>query len=108
VANVGDSRAVLAKQENGKIIAHPITRDHKPEEEDEKHRIEKAGGEIKKLKSDSGERVYFKGKDSPGLSMTRALGDTMLQSIGISSEPEIYEIDVEEEDQFVLMCSDGV
>ncbi|CAG9330904.1 unnamed protein product [Blepharisma stoltei] len=108
VANVGDSRAVLAKLENGKIIAHPITRDHKPEEADEKHRIERAGGEVKKLKNDWAERVYFKGKDSPGLSMTRALGDTMLQSIGISSEPETYEIDVEEEDQFVLICSDGV
>lgn len=39
VANAGDSRCVLSR--NGKAI--PLSEDHKPENEEERRRIEKAG-----------------------------------------------------------------
>ena len=45
--NIGDSRAVLAS--DGKAIA--VSEDHKPEREDEKQRIEAAGGMVKKYGS---------------------------------------------------------
>lgn len=44
VANVGDSRAVLSQEKGNKIF--PLSKDHKPEEEDEKNRILEAGGQV--------------------------------------------------------------
>lgn len=44
VANVGDSRAVLSSEEGKKI--YPLSHDHKPGEDGETERIQKAGGEI--------------------------------------------------------------
>lgn len=42
VANVGDSRAVMSG-EGGKRV-FPLTRDHKPTDENERSRIVEAGG----------------------------------------------------------------
>lgn len=44
VANVGDSRAVLSQEKGAKIM--PLSKDHKPEQEDEKARILEAGGQV--------------------------------------------------------------
>ena len=44
-ANTGDSRAILGRF-NGKWLAKPLSKDHKPELEDEKMRIEGAGGRV--------------------------------------------------------------
>ena len=44
VANVGDSRAVLSTDGGKRVIA--LSNDHKPGDENEIHRIRKAGGEI--------------------------------------------------------------
>ena len=44
VANLGDSRALLS--ENFSQNLSYITNDHKPEDVDEKIRIEKAGGHV--------------------------------------------------------------
>jgi len=44
IANIGDSRAVISKN-NGKI-KQALTRDHKPSDEVEKTRVVNAGGKI--------------------------------------------------------------
>jgi protein phosphatase 1G len=44
VANAGDSRAVLARREGDKIVAKELSFDHKPDNPEEKARIEKAEG----------------------------------------------------------------
>jgi protein phosphatase PTC2/3 len=44
VANVGDSRAVLSSEEGKKV--YPLSRDHKPSDEQEKRRIIESGGQI--------------------------------------------------------------
>lgn len=49
VANVGDSRAVMSQERGSKII--PLSKDHKPEEEDEKKRILEAGGQVYQFKN---------------------------------------------------------
>lgn len=59
VANAGDSRCVLAR--DGKAVALSI--DHKPENEEEKARIEKAGS------------VITEGRVDGNLNLSRAIGD---------------------------------
>ena len=59
VANAGDSRCVLSRQ--GRAI--PLSADHKPEDEPEKARIERAGGV-----------VTADGRVNGGLNLSRAIG----------------------------------
>lgn len=108
VAHVGDSRVVLAKRINDALVAVPITMDHKPTLPEEKARIEEHGGEVKRMPYDIPYRVFMKDKDYPGLSMSRAIGDLFAHSLGVISEPEVTELDITEEDEFLLLCSDGV
>lgn len=106
--HVGDSRAILGKRVKGKIIAFELTRDHKPTLDDESERIKKMGGEIRRLDDDIPHRVFFKGKHYPGIAMSRTMGDQLAQSIGVVCTPEVKIYDIEDNDEFVLVCSDGV
>ncbi|SCP03403.1 protein phosphatase PPM5, putative [Plasmodium malariae] len=112
VAYVGDSRAVLGKRINGstnKLEAVELTKDHKPNSHDEKKRIINSGGHVMKLEGDIPYRVFLKNKFYPGLAMSRAIGDTIGHQIGIISEPDFIEVNInEDEDILVLICSDGV
>lgn len=60
VANAGDSRCVLSR--SGEVIE--MSFDHKPEDELEYTRINKAGG-----------RVTLDGRVNGGLNLSRAIGD---------------------------------
>lgn len=60
VANAGDSRCVLSR--SGEVIE--MSFDHKPEDEIEHTRINKAGG-----------RVTMDGRVNGGLNLSRAIGD---------------------------------
>lgn len=76
VAHCGDSRCVIAQQdEDGRLQALSLTEDHKPYNEVERRRIEKAGGVV--LKNHDCYRVYAGGKHYPGLNLSRALGDLL-------------------------------
>ncbi|KAL8425258.1 hypothetical protein Efla_002324 [Eimeria flavescens] len=117
VANVGDSRAILGKEDSSggphapwKAVA--LTRDHKPELEDEKKRILAAGGRIAALQED-GEpcgplRVWLQTEDVPGLAMSRSLGDTLAGSVGVTSVPEVSVFSLSPADKFLLLATDGV
>ena len=108
VAHVGDSRAVLARRTAGKLSAVDLTRDHKPSLPDEIERIYKAGGEVRKMEEDFPHRVFFKGKNYPGIAMSRTVGDLLAQSIGVTCTPEVNCIDLTAQDEFLIACSDGV
>lgn len=108
MANVGDSRAVLAKRTSSGYKAKRISVDHKPNLPEEKSRIESKNGEVKQLPMDIPYRLFLKGREFPGISMSRAIGDTIAQSIGLISDPSVMCIDLEDEDEFILICSDGV
>ena len=49
VANVGDSRAIMSADGGEKILL--LSKDHKPEDEDETRRVETHGGQIYQNKS---------------------------------------------------------
>ena len=109
LGNVGDSRMVLGQKSEGRFQAVQLTTDHKPTIPSEQQRIESSGGEVKKLPYDIPYRVFVRGTEDPGLSMSRSIGDTVSQSIGVTCEPEVKEIDLgNEHGSFLLLCSDGV
>lgn len=94
VANVGDSRAVLCS--NGKAI--PMSHDHKPSREDEKQRIESAGGRI----------IYYGTWRVEGvLAVTRAVGDRRLKRF-VTAVPEIKQRRIRADDEWLILASDGV
>ncbi|XP_028109088.1 probable protein phosphatase 2C 47 isoform X2 [Camellia sinensis] len=97
IANAGDSRAVLGKR--GRAIE--LSKDHKPNCTSERLRIEKLGG------------VIYDGYLNGQLSVARALGDWHLKGpkgslYPLSSEPELEEIVLTEEDEFLIMGCDGL
>lgn len=90
VANCGDSRALLLKyKQTGRtgdvssaISVQRITRDHKPSDPDEKIRIEKKGGSIRR--GDGVARV------SGILAVSRSFGDGTLRSDGLTEMPDVF------------------
>ena len=112
-ANLGDSRCVLGKFDGKNWKAKNLTRDQKPNEEDEKKRIIEKGGRIEAYKDEEGdfvgpERVWLKGEDVPGLAMSRSFGDDIAHTVGVVSQPEIFEYSFLNEDKFILLASDGI
>ncbi|CAD8151939.1 unnamed protein product [Paramecium pentaurelia] len=111
-ANVGDSRAILCRNQNG-WRSIPLTRDHKPSDESEKQRILQAGGRIQSQRDFFGnnvgpERVWLSYVDAPGLAMTRSMGDKIGAQAGVSSVPEVFQFTLQQNDKFLVIASDGV
>ncbi|RYQ85148.1 hypothetical protein Ahy_B10g104649 isoform B [Arachis hypogaea] len=94
VANVGDSRAVICR--GGNAIA--VSRDHKPDQTDERQRIEDAGG-----------FVMWAGTWRVGgvLAVSRAFGDRLLKQY-VVADPEIKEEKVDSSLEFLILASDGL
>ncbi|XP_073288079.1 probable protein phosphatase 2C 59 [Primulina huaijiensis] len=94
VANVGDSRAVVCRA--GNAIA--VSRDHKPDQTDERRRIEDAGG-----------FVMWAGTWRVGgvLAVSRAFGDRLLKQY-VVADPEIQEEKVDDTLEFLILASDGL
>ncbi|KAI2493791.1 Sigma factor PP2C-like phosphatase [Fragilaria crotonensis] len=94
-ANVGDSRAVLCRRG----MAVDMTRDHKPGDEQERARIENMGEQI--------EDNYGKIHRVKNLSLSRAIGDRFAKPT-VSGEAEIQLFPLREDDEFIVLASDGV
>ncbi|WOG90831.1 hypothetical protein DCAR_0310077 [Daucus carota subsp. sativus] len=94
VANVGDSRTVISKA--GKAI--PLSEDQKPNRDDERTRIENAGGV-----------VMWAGTWRVGgvLAMSRAFGNRMLKPF-VVAEPEIQDHVLNEDCELLVLASDGL
>jgi serine/threonine protein phosphatase PrpC len=110
IANVGDSRAVLARgSRGGELRAEELTKDHKPDCEAESRRIIASGkGQVRRLEGDIPKRVFLKDKMYPGLAMTRSIGDTVGVDAGVISIPDVSSKRIEQDWRFLLLCSDGV
>ncbi|KAL1232396.1 Protein phosphatase ppm-1.G [Trichinella spiralis] len=101
VANVGDSRCVLCR--DGKAI--DLSVDHKPEDEIETDRIQKAGGQITN-----------DGRVNGGLNLSRAIGDHFyktnssipLEEQMISPLPDVRFHALEKTDRFMVIACDGI
>jgi serine/threonine protein phosphatase PrpC len=119
-ANIGDSRAIVIFDENHKdnlvnSKIYPLSYDCKPELPKEKKRILACGGVVEKAyySDDSDDeylpyRVWAKGKDYPGLAMSRSIGDTEAKKVGVIANPQIIEYTIDYFSKYLLMCSDGI
>lgn len=110
-ANIGDSRIVIGMRKNGLVVPLPLTRDHLPEDPRERKRIEEAGGRVESWTPaglDTGPpRVWLKEKRIPGLSVSRVIGDGILNGI-VSSDPDMAVHTLTEDDRFMVVATDGV
>mmetsp|Transcript_19825 Transcript_19825/g.19833 ORF Transcript_19825/g.19833 Transcript_19825/m.19833 type:complete len:367 (-) Transcript_19825:76-1176(-) len=108
IGHVGDSRAILGIKKGSSCEARRITTDHKANLPSEMDRIIASNGEVKKLPDDYPHRIFVKGKEYPGLSTSRTIGDAVAQTIGVIPIPEIHELEIVEDFELLIMCSDGV
>lgn len=95
-ANVGDSRAVLCRSG----VAVDLTRDHKPNCDSERARLEAMGETVEFDIHGQCWRVR-------NLSISRAIGDR-LSKPAVTGEVEIQQFQVVDDDEFVILASDGL
>ena len=114
-ANIGDSRAIKCFYDSNtnKWRYIPLSRDHKPSEQDEARRIKECKGIIHPYVDDDGkyigpDRVWNEGEELPGLAMSRSFGDEIAKEVGVYSEPEVKIFPYNNNDKFVVIASDGL
>ncbi|KAF8015962.1 hypothetical protein BT93_H1494 [Corymbia citriodora subsp. variegata] len=110
IANVGDSRAVLATtSEDGSLLPVQLTVDFKPNIPQETERIIQCNGRVFCLEDEPGvHRLWLPDDESPGLAMSRAFGDYCVKDFGLISEPDVTQRNISSRDQFVVLATDGV
>jgi len=96
VVNLGDSRLVIVNNDG---TSNQITTDHKPDDPDEKKRIENIGGQIYK----DSEGVIRIGD----LSLSRAFGDADNEPY-ISQVPDCFYIKLSKQNKYIVMACDGL
>eukprot|EP01097_Dermamoeba_algensis_P001926 TRINITY_DN175_c0_g2_i2.p1 TRINITY_DN175_c0_g2~~TRINITY_DN175_c0_g2_i2.p1 ORF type:complete len:553 (-),score=181.91 TRINITY_DN175_c0_g2_i2:249-1907(-) len=100
VANLGDSRCVLSRAKRAK----GITTDHKPNNKEEIERVEAAGHFVEA------------GRIDGIIAVSRALGDPNFkneidlppESQPISCIPDVFELDLDDDDDFIILACDGL
>lgn len=119
-ANLGAERDILAevKHKRRSIVetqmnSVQLTRDQKPEDPEELQRITNSGGRVQRLTDNAGNkigpyRVWIKNGNSPGLAMSRSIGDMIAKNIGVISEPVCTNYTRINGDLFIIIASDGV
>jgi len=100
-AYVGDSKVMII---HGNKVVHE-TSDHKFDPETE-WRIRAQGGEVRE--SGGCRRIYGRGSPSPGLAMSRSLGDTEAHQAGAVAEPTVSNVMQLHPGSTVILASDGV
>jgi serine/threonine protein phosphatase PrpC len=107
VANIGDSRAVLCRNQT----AWDLSRDHKPSDPNEKARIEGLGGSVvwcgdtDKFGMPIEEQGIY--RVNGNLALSRAIGDRA-ERPHVTAEPEIISVPVEGGDEFIIVATDGL
>ena len=96
-----------------RLMAIPITIDHKPELPVEKERILSTGGRVFAVEYLDGvkgpERVWLSDMNVPGLAMSRSLCDHVAHTVGVSSTPEFFERTLDPAtDCMLVMGTDGL
>lgn len=92
-ANIGDSRCYLVDDERSVLF----TKIHDSKNEQEKDRVQKAGG------------MFFQNRFFGTLKLTRAFGDKQFKDSGLIATPDITKSDLSKNKlKYVVLASDGV
>lgn len=102
VANAGDSRAVICRKGG---VVEALSLDHKPMQVREMTRITKAGGFVNQF-----------GRVNGNLNLSRSIGDLKYKQTAdtppeaqmITAEPDITQVNLNDEDEFIIIGCDGI
>ncbi|KAJ1427245.1 Zinc finger, RING-type [Sesbania bispinosa] len=127
VANVGDSRAVLAVKDGNRIIAEDLSSDQTPFRRDEYERVKLCGARVLSVDQVEGikdpniqhwgdeesrggdpPRLWVPNGMYPGTAFTRSIGDSLAETIGVVAIPEVSTVKLTPNHLFFVVASDGV
>jgi serine/threonine protein phosphatase PrpC len=130
IANVGDSRAIIASEMDDGLIYSPLSADQTPFRKDERERVKMMGARVLTLEQIEGKepihenwgaetgdgidetgdppRVWDSTLERPGCAFTRSLGDSIAEACGVCAEPEILAWKLSSCNKYVIIASDGV
>ncbi|KAL0376532.1 UNVERIFIED_CONTAM: putative protein phosphatase 2C 35 [Sesamum calycinum] len=127
VANVGDSRAVLAVKEGNRVLAQDLSYDQTPFRKDECERVKLCGARVLSVDQVEGlkdpriqswgdeetegsdpPRLWVQNGMYPGTAFTRSVGDNMAEKIGVVADPEVSTVQLTSSHPFFVVASDGV
>ncbi|XP_075590310.1 putative protein phosphatase 2C 4 [Dermatophagoides farinae] len=103
-ANIGDSRCLVGRPNGGRLTAHQLSFDHKPTVQEERTRVEHAGGTI------------INGRINGGIDISRAFGDhnyklnkrlNRKQQM-IIAWPHTAVEKINADDRFIVLICDGI
>lgn len=89
--SIGDSRAIIGEFEKT-WTCKALNKEHKPGDPEERKRIEEYGGRVGSMKDNNGKpvgpvRAWGSSQNSPGLAMSRTIGDSFSANFGVISDP---------------------
>lgn len=127
VANVGDSRAVIALKDGNRIVAQDLSRDQTPFRKDEYERVKLSGARVLSVDQVEGlkdpniqawgdeetegsdpPRLWVQNGMYPGTAFTRSVGDSTAEKIGVIAAPEVSVVQLTPNHMFFVLASDGV
>lgn len=127
VANVGDSRAVIAVKDGSRIVAQNLSSDQTPFRKDEYERVKLCGARVLSVdqveglkdpniqtwgdeESHGGDppRLWLQDAMYPGTAFTRSVGDSTAEKIGVNAVPEVSTVHLTPNHLFFVVASDGV
>ncbi|KAL6754679.1 phosphatase 2C and cyclic nucleotide-binding/kinase domain-containing protein-like protein [Haematococcus lacustris] len=127
VANVGDSRAVIAERQGDRLLAQDLSFDQTPFRRDERERVKRCGARVLTLDQLEGlkdpeveywgteeendgdpPRLWAPNATYPGTAFTRSIGDSAAERIGVFAEPEVMSKSLTSSHPFIVLASDGV
>lgn len=102
VANLGDSRAFLCREEMGeqdgdkRHVTLALSKEHNPTIYEERMRIQRAGGTVRE------------GRVLGVLEVSRSIGDGQYKRCGVISTPDLRRCQVTPSDRFLVLACDGL
>lgn len=125
VGHLGDSRCYLLVRgppgsERGRgmgLRGHQLTEDHKPDNPEERRRIEQNGGSIQLLhhhhnkpfiRGGDFDRRKAAGERAMQLQYSRAFGGKDLKPFGLSAAPGVRQLAITDDHVGMVLCSDGI